>query len=79
MLNVQINIPNCGATYRRQATVPSITRTISCKAWKAPVEYPRWANKFDTVEPNANMLYPVLSKKGLRQKYPGRWSIVEPK
>ena len=34
---------------------PNIARTISCKAWKSPIEYPRGDFKHDTKKSDVNM------------------------
>ena len=34
--------------------------TISCKAWKAPVEYPSWEYKFDIQGSDGNMFNSIF-------------------
>ena len=52
-------------------------RTISCKAWKSPAEYPSWVARYDKKGSASTVLNPIFWKKVLRQKHPGRWGIVE--
>ena len=56
---------------------PNVTRTISCKAWNSPAEYPSWVARCDIKGSNGTMLNPIFWKKVQRQKHPGRRGIVE--
>ena len=38
------------------------TRTISCKAWNSPVEYPSTESKHDINVAEGNMLNPMLNE-----------------
>ena len=64
--------PLCG-----EFTIPNVARTISCKAWNSPAEYPRWVARCDTKGSDGTMLNPIFWKKVQGQKHPGRWGIVE--
>ena len=59
------------------STTPNATRTISCKAWNSPVEYPSWVARCDIKVSDGTMLNPLSWKKVQGQKHPGRWGIVE--
>ena len=52
-------------------------RTISCKAWNSPAEYPSWVVRCDIKGSVCTVLNPIFSKKVQGQKHPGRWGIVE--
>ena len=52
-------------------------RTISCKAWNSPAEYPSWVVRCDIKGFVSTVLNPIFSKKVQGQKHPGRWGIVE--
>ena len=56
---------------------PNAARTISCKAWNSPAEYPSWVARCDIKRSVSTVLKPIFSKKVQRQKHPGRWGIVE--
>ena len=60
-----------------QSTTPNATRTISCKAWNSPAEYPSWVARCDIKGPDGSMLNPIFLKKVQEQNHPGRWGIVE--
>ena len=59
------------------STTPNAARTISCKAWNSPPEYPSWVARCDIKGSVSTVLNPMFSKKVLGQKHPGRWGIVE--
>ena len=59
------------------STTPNAARTISCKAWNSPAEYPSWVARCDIKGSVSTVLYPIFSKKVQGQKHPGRWGIVE--
>ena len=52
-------------------------RTISCKGWNSPAEYPSWVARCDIKGSVSTVLNPIFSKKVQGQKHPGRWGIVE--
>ena len=56
---------------------PNVARTISCKAWNSPAEYPSWVARCDIKGSDGTMLNPIFWKKVQGQKHPGRWRIVE--
>ena len=56
---------------------PNAARTISCKAWNSPAEYPSWVARCDIKGSVSTVLNPIFSKKVQGQKHPGRWGIVE--
>ena len=56
---------------------PNVARTISCKAWNFPAEYPSWVARCDIKGSDGTMLNPIYWKKVQGQKHPGRWGIVE--
>ena len=56
---------------------PNVARTISCKAWNFPAEYPSWVARCDIKGSDGTMLNPIFWKKVQGQKPPGRWGIVE--
>ena len=56
---------------------PNAARTISCKAWNSPAEYPSWVARFGIKGSYSTLLNPVFWKKVQGQKHPGRWGIVE--
>ena len=56
---------------------PNVARTISCKAWKSPAEYPSWVAKCYIKGSDGNILNPIFWKKVQGQKHPGRWGIAE--
>ena len=58
---------------------PNAARTISCKAWNSPAEYPSWVARCDIKESINTMLNLIFSKQVQGQKHPGRWGIVEHK
>ena len=55
----------------------NVARTISCKAWNSPAEYPSWVARCDIKGSDGTMLNPIFWKKVQGQKHPGRWGIVE--
>ena len=59
------------------STTPNAARTISCKAWNPPAEYPSWVVWCDIKGSVSTVLNPIFWKKVQRQKHPGRWGIVE--
>ena len=59
------------------STTPNVARTISCKAWYSPAEYPSWVARCDIKGSNGTMLNPIFWNKVQGQKHPGRWGIVE--
>ena len=71
MSNLQ---PNCCLKFD---TTPNAARTISCKAWNSPAEYPSWVARYDIKGSVSTVLNPIFSKKVQGQKHPGRWGIVE--
>ena len=76
----EIRFPKGGPTCRRQVVNPrhqNAARTISCKAWNSPAEYPSWVARCDIKGSDGTMLNPIFSKKVQGQKHPGRWGIVE--
>ena len=56
---------------------PNVARTIYCKAWNSPAEYPSWVARCDIEGSDGIMLNPIFWKKVQGQKHPGRWGIVE--
>ena len=52
-----------GLICRRQPTAPNNTKTMICKIWNCPVEYPIWENKFDIKEFDDNMFNPIFLTK----------------
>ena len=56
---------------------PNAARTISCKAWNSPAEYPSWVARCDIKGSVSTVLNPIFSKKVQGQKHSGRWGIVE--
>ena len=56
---------------------PNVARTISCKAWNSPAEYPSWVARCDIKGSDGTMLHPIFWKMVQGQKYPWRWGIVE--
>ena len=69
--------PKGEPTCRRQSTTPNVARTISCKAWNSPAEYPSWVARCDIKGSDGTMLNPIFWKKVPGQKHPARWGIVE--
>ena len=73
--------PNGGPTCMRQVVNPRhqtyVARTISCKAWNSPAEYPSWVARCDIKGSDGTMLNPIFWKKVRGQKRPERWGIVE--
>ena len=59
------------------STTPNVARTISCKAWNSPAEYPSWVSRCDIKGSDGTMLNPIFWKKVQGQKHPGRWGIVK--
>ena len=59
------------------STTPNAARTISCKAWNSPAEYPSWVARCDIKGSISTVLNPIFSKKVQGQKHPGRRGIVE--
>ena len=55
---------------------PYVSRTISCKAWNSPAEYPSLVARCDITGSDGTMLNPIFWKKVQRQKHPRRWGIV---
>ena len=53
-------------------------KTISCKAWNSPVEYPSKECKHDIKEFNGNMFNPIFKENVQRQKHPGSCVFAEP-
>ena len=60
-----------------QSTTPNAARTISCKAWNSPAEYPSWVARCDMKGSVSTVLNPIFWKKVQGQKHPGRWGIIE--
>ena len=60
-----------------KSTTSNTARTISCKAWNSPAEYPNWVATCDIKGSVSTVLNPIFSKKVQGQKHPGRWGIVE--
>ena len=60
-----------------KSTTPNVARTISCKAWNSPAEYPSWVARCDIKGSDGTMFNPIFWKKVQGQKHPGRWGIVE--
>ena len=56
---------------------PNAARTISCKAWNSPAEYPSWVARCDIKGSGGTVLNPIFWKKVQGQKHPGRWEIAE--
>ena len=88
ILSIMSNLlPNCclKSTSKRWAnmqeasgsTTPNAARTISCKAWKFPAEYPSWVARCDIKGSDGTLLNPIFWKKAQGQKHPGRWEIAE--
>ena len=61
------------------STTPNTARTISCKAWNSPAEYPSWVARCDTKGSVSTVLNPIFSKKVQGQKHPWRWGIFHHK
>ena len=59
------------------STTPNAARTISCKAWNSPADYPSSVARCDIKGSVSTVLNPIFSKKVQGQKHPGRWGIVE--
>ena len=59
------------------STTPNVAKTISCKAWNSPAEYPCWVARCDIKGSGGTMLNPIFWKKVQGQKHPWRWGIVE--
>ena len=59
------------------STTPNAARTISCKAWNSPAEYPSWVARCDINGSVSSVLNPIFSKNVQGQKHPGRWGIAE--
>ena len=59
------------------STTPNVARTISCKAWNSPTDYPSWVAGCDIKASDGTMLNLIFWKKVLGQKDPGRWGIVK--
>ena len=55
----------------------NVARTISCKAWNSPAEYPSWVARCDIKGSDGTMLNPIFWKKVQGQKHSGRWGGVE--
>ena len=68
--------PKGGPTCRGQGH-QTLARTISCKAWNSPAEYPNWVARCYMKGSDGTMLNPIFWKKIQAQKHPGRWGIVE--
>ena len=47
---------------RGSSTAPNATRTISCKAWNTPVEYPSKESKHDIKESKGSMFNPIFKE-----------------
>ena len=62
------------------STAPNAARTISCKAWNSPVEYPSRECKHDTCikESKGNMFNPIFKENVQGQKHPGSCAFAEP-
>ena len=60
-----------------KGTAPNVARTISCKAWNSPAEYPSWVAKCDIKGSDGTMLNPIFWKRVQGQKHPGGWGIVD--
>ena len=48
-----------------------VARTISCKAWSSPVEYPSRECKHGIKESKGNMFNPIFKKNVQGRKHPG--------
>ena len=62
----KIRFPKGGPTCRRQVVNPrhqNAARTISCKAWNSPAEYPSWVARCDIKGSVSTVLNPIFSKK----------------
>ena len=59
-------------------TAPNVARTISCKAWNSPVEYPSKECKHDIKESEGNMLNPIFKENVQGRKHPGSCAFTEP-
>ena len=59
------------------STTPNGTRTIRCKAWNSPAEYPSWVARCDIKGSDGTMLNPIIWKNVQGQKHPGKWEIAE--
>ena len=57
---------------------PNAARTISCKAWNSPVEYPSRECKHDIKESKGNMFNPIFKENVQEQKHPGSCAFAEP-
>ena len=58
-------------------TAPNAARTINCKAWNSPVEYPSRECKHDIKESEGNMSNPIFKENVRGQKYPGSCTFAE--
>ena len=50
-----------------QSTTPNAARTISCKAWNSPAEYPSWVARCDIKGSVGTVLNPIFWKKAILQ------------
>ena len=57
---------------------PNTTKTISCKTWNSPVEYPSRESNHDIEECEGNMLNAIFKEKVQGRKHPGRRAFAEP-
>ena len=57
---------------------PNAARTISCKAWHSPVEYPSRECKHDIKESKGNMLNRMLKEKAQGRTHPGSCAFAAP-
>ena len=53
-------------------------RTISCKAWNSPVEYPSRECKYDIRDSKGNMFNPIFKENVQGWKHPGSCAFAEP-
>ena len=61
-----------------QSTTPNAARTISCKTWNSPVEYPSRECKHAIKESKGNMFNPIFKENVQGQKHPGSCAFAEP-
>ena len=57
---------------------PNAARTISCKAWNSPVEYPSRECKHDIKESKGNMFNPIFKENVQGKKHSGSSAFAEP-
>ena len=56
---------------------PNAARTISCKAWNSPAEYPSWVSRCEIKGSDGTILNPKFWQKVQGQKHLRRWEIAE--